>query len=104
MGERHKVKPKNKMTKIILKKVERYKHAQKEHNNVWRMSSFFGLIGFSVVLPLAGLILLGDYLDEAYPANFSWTFSGILAGLAVGLYNAWHWIKKEEDEIEEEKK
>lgn len=99
---RHKVKPKNKLTKIIAKKVQRKLEAKKEHSNIWRMSSFFGLIGFSVIIPLALLIWLGTYLDAAYPTGFSWTMTGIIVGLIVGGLNAWRWIKKEDAEIEKD--
>ncbi|MHA1550048.1 MAG: AtpZ/AtpI family protein [Alphaproteobacteria bacterium] len=97
---RNKVKPKNKLTKIIEKKVSRRVRAKKEHNNNWRMTSFFGLIGFSIVIPLAGLIWLGTYLDKTYPnAPVSWTMIGIFVGLIVGGYNAWRWIKAEQTQI-----
>ena len=100
---RHKVKPKNKLTKIIEKKVQRKLKAKKEHSNIWRMSGFFGLIGFSVIIPLALLIWLGTYLDKAFPTEFSWTMAGILLGLIVGGWNAWKWVKKEDSEIEKDK-
>lgn len=100
---RHKVEPKNKLTKIIAKKVQRKLNAKKEHNNIWRMSGFFGLIGFSVVVPLAFFIWLGTYLDKTHPVAFSWTMAGILLGLITGGFNAWKWVKKEDDQIEKDK-
>ncbi|MBN2675972.1 MAG: AtpZ/AtpI family protein [Alphaproteobacteria bacterium] len=101
---RNKVQPKNKMTKIIAKKVSRRVHAQKEHNNNWRMTSFFGLIGFSVIIPLFACILGGVWLDKNYTqTSISWTVLGIFVGLLVGGFNAWRWIQKEEIEIEKDK-
>ena len=102
--KRHKVQPKNKLTKIIERKAKLKLHAKKEHNNIWRMSSFFGLVGFSIVLPLAALIWLGTYLDKSFPVGFSWTMMGIILGLVLGGINAWRWIQKEEDVIEKDSK
>ena len=102
MVGRHKVKPRNKLTKIIEKKVERKLHAKKNHNNIWRMSGFFGLVGFSIIIPLAILIWLGTYLDRIFPVAFSWTMTGIIVGLIVGGFNAWRWIQKEEKIIEKD--
>jgi len=55
----------------------------------------FGLVGFTIAIPSVAGALIGKYLDENYPGKASWSLTFLLAGLAVGCYNAWRYIKKE---------
>jgi len=70
--------------------------------DVWFGLRAMGLIGWSVVVPTLLGAALGLWLDEHHPAGHSWTLALLVAGLALGCANAWHWIAKEEKAIREE--
>ena len=39
------------------------------------------------------------WLDSRYPGARSWTLALLVAGLALGFLNAWHWVAREGREI-----
>ncbi|QDU98931.1 AtpZ/AtpI family protein [Lignipirellula cremea] len=69
---------------------------------VWSGFGMMGLIGWSVVIPTLLGAALGVWLDKQYPGQHSWTLTLLVAGLAVGCFNAWQWVAKEEKAIREE--
>ncbi len=73
---------------------------------VWFGLGMMGLIGWSVAIPTLIGALLGLWLDQRYPGGRSWTLALLVAGLAIGCLNAWHWVTREDkamrDEEEEE--
>ena len=42
------------------------------------------------------------WLDQRYPGGRSWTLALLVAGLAVGCFNAWHWVAKEDKAMRDE--
>jgi ATP synthase protein I len=62
---------------------------------VWFGLGMMGLIGWSVTVPTLLGAALGVWLDRHHPAGHSWTLSLLLAGLALGSWNAWHWVVRE---------
>ncbi|OGV81110.1 MAG: F0F1 ATP synthase subunit [Lentisphaerae bacterium RIFOXYA12_64_32] len=69
---------------------------------VWFGLGMMGLIGWSVVVPTLLGAALGLWLDERYPGGRSWTLALLVAGLAIGCLNAWHWVDKEDRAMREE--
>lgn len=63
---------------------------------VWFGLGMMGLIGWSVVVPTLLGAGLGMWLDQRYPGGRSWTLALLMAGLALGCINAWHWVDKED--------
>ncbi|MBF0563567.1 MAG: AtpZ/AtpI family protein [Alphaproteobacteria bacterium] len=61
-----------------------------------------GLIGWSVVIPTLLGAALGIWLDRHYPGPHTWTLALLMAGLALGCFNAWHWVAKEDKEMHDE--
>jgi hypothetical protein len=45
---------------------------------------------------------LGLWLDKHHAGKHSWTLALLVAGLAIGCFNAWHWVSKEDKEMHEE--
>lgn len=68
---------------------------------IWSGLGMMGLIGWSVAVPTLLGIVLGLWMDKHYPGNHSWTLMLLAMGLALGCFNAWHWIAKENREIRE---
>ena len=76
--------------------------ARNSKQGVWFGLGMMGLIGWSVVIPTLLGAALGIWLDERYPGKHAWTLALLVAGLAIGCLNAWHWVAKEEKEMREE--
>jgi ATP synthase protein I len=69
---------------------------------VWLGLGMMGLIGWSVVIPTLLGAGLGIWLDKHHPGEHSWTLALLVAGLAIGCFNAWHWVAKEDKEMGED--
>jgi ATP synthase protein I len=63
---------------------------------VWIGLGMMGLIGWSVTIPTLLGAALGIWLDGHYPGRHPWTLALLMAGLAIGCFNAWHWVAKED--------
>lgn len=76
--------------------VARKLHAQRWRSGVvWSGLGMMGLIGWSVTVPTLLGAALGIWLDRHHPGAYSWTLTLLVAGLALGCWNAWHWISRE---------
>lgn len=64
----------------------------------------FGIVGWSVAVPALLGILLGLWLDRHHPGRRSWTLTCFVAGLLLGCWNAWYWVRKESKKIDNENK
>jgi ATP synthase protein I len=70
--------------------------------DVWFGLGMMGLVGWSVVVPTLLGAALGLWLDKHHPGTHGWTLALLVAGLALGCLNAWHWVAKEEQAMREE--
>lgn len=75
---------------------------ERKPRSVWTGFAFFGLIGWSVVVPTLLGAALGLWLDHHHPGGRSWTLALLVAGLVLGCFNAWRWVEKEQSEIKRE--
>ena len=78
------------------------KAQRKVTQGIWFGLGMMGLIGWSVAVPTLLGAALGLWLDKRYPGGHSWTLALLVAGLAIGCVNAWHWVAKEDKEMREE--
>lgn len=69
---------------------------------IWFGLGMMGLIGWSVAIPTLLGAALGLWLDQRYPGGRSWTLALLVAGLAIGCFNAWRWIAREDQAMREE--
>lgn len=53
----------------------------------------FNLTGWSVVIPTLAGLAIGNWIDNRYPAGFSWALALMAIGLFLGCLNAWYWIR-----------
>ena len=83
-------------------KATRKLKARKSTQGVWFGLGMMGLIGWSVVVPTLLGAALGIWLDKHHPGKHPWTLVLLVAGLAIGCLNAWHWVSKEDKAIREE--
>jgi ATP synthase protein I len=77
-------------------KAARKLKARKSTQGIWFGLGMIGLIGWSVVVPTLLGTALGIWLDKHHTGKHSWTLALLVAGLAIGCLNAWHWITKED--------
>jgi ATP synthase protein I len=70
--------------------------ARRSPTTVWFGLGMMGLIGWSVAIPTVLGAALGLWLDKRHPGAHSWTLALLVAGLAIGCLNAWHWVAGEE--------
>jgi ATP synthase protein I len=68
---------------------------------VWSGLGMMGLIGWSVTVPMLLGAALGIWLDRRHPGAHSWTMALLVAGLALGCWNAWYWISRESTDIQQ---
>ncbi|AEP31459.1 AtpZ/AtpI family protein [Brumicola nitratireducens] len=103
MTEEKQQEPKNTprtMTTEVGVKAARKLHARRQpEQKVWLGLGMMGLIGWSVAVPTLLGAGLGIYIDTYHPSERSWTLALLVAGLAMGCFNAWHWVSKEERAI-----
>ena len=69
---------------------------------VWFGLGMMGLVGWSVAVPTVLGAAIGIWLDKRHPGSHSWTLALLVAGLAIGCFNAWIWIAKEDKAMREE--
>ena len=69
---------------------------------VWFGLGMMGLIGWSVTVPTLLGAALGLWLDAHYGGTRSWTLALLVAGLAIGCFNAWRWVAQEEQTMRDE--
>ena len=69
---------------------------------VWFGLGMMGLVGWSVAVPTLLGAALGIWLDKQHSGEHSWTLALLVAGLAIGCFNAWIWIAKEDKAMREE--
>jgi ATP synthase protein I len=69
---------------------------------IWFGLGMMGLIGWSVVVPTLLGAALGLWLDKHHPGQHAWTLALLVAGLAAGCFNAWHWVAQEDKAGREE--
>jgi ATP synthase protein I len=87
---------------VGLKATRRLRAQRQKPRSVWSGFAFFGLIGWSVVVPTLLGAALGMWLDRHHPGGRSWTLALLVAGLVLGCINAWRWVEKEHREIRRE--
>jgi ATP synthase protein I len=83
-------------------KAARKLNARKSTQGVWFGLGMMGLVGWSVAVPTLLGAALGIWLDKHHPGKHPWTLALLVAGLALGCLNAWHWVAKEDKAMREE--
>ena len=68
--------------------------AQEEGPEIMFGLGLFGIVGWSIAVPTVLGIFLGVFLDKKFTQSFSWTLTLLFAGVVLGSFNAWHWIKE----------
>ena len=89
-------------SRAVAAKVARKLRARNSTQGVWFGLGMMGLVGWSVAIPALAGTAFGIWLDSHHPGNHSWTLTLLIVGLAIGCFNAWHWVDKENKEMRED--
>ena len=87
---------------VAAKAARKLKARRNPTQGVWFGLGMMGLVGWSVVVPTLLGAALGIWLDKHHPGKHAWTLALLVAGLAIGCLNAWHWVAKEEEAMRED--
>ena len=83
-------------TDTIARKARQMEEARKRHReSAWYGLGMFGLVGWSVAVPIVAGVALGAWVDRRWPGEVSWTLTLLLAGAFLGAFNAWYWVQRE---------
>ena len=80
---------------IRQKSIRKQQAREAPEKGVWFWMGTFGLVGWSVSIPTLAGIALGIWIDRRWPSPYSWTLMLLFAGLGIGCWNAWFWIRQE---------
>ncbi len=84
------------MARAVARQGERRARSRREgRHGIGYGLGMFGLIGWSVVIPTLLGIALGVWIDRTSGSPYSWTLMLMIAGLGLGCFNAWYWLRKE---------
>jgi ATP synthase protein I len=84
------------LTDKIGDKAERkLKAAENEKHSIWFGLGMFGMVGWSVAVPVIAGVAIGLWLDSRFPSHISWCLTFLFLGVAIGAMIAWNWVKKE---------
>lgn len=74
----------------------RIKKADEERPSLLAQTSYLGVLGVLLVLPIVGGAYLGQWLDEQQSIEYSmsWTISFILLGVFIGALNVFLYVRK----------
>jgi len=86
----------------VGRKAARKLKARNSTQGVWFGLGMMGLIGWSVAVPTLLGAALGLWLDKHHAGKHSWTLALLVGGLALGCFNAWHWVAKEEQAMRDD--
>ncbi|MFW6181099.1 MAG: AtpZ/AtpI family protein [Spirochaetota bacterium] len=75
---------------------------EQEGGGIWFGLGMFGIIGWSVAVPTLIGLAAGIWMDHRWPGEFSWTLTLMSAGLLVGGFIAYTWVKGEQQRIQRE--
>ena len=69
--------------------------------SAWSGFGMFGLIGWSVAVPTLAGAFIGQELDKRYAGAHSWTLTLLIVGMAMGAFNAWAWLRRQEAKLDD---
>jgi len=81
---------------VAEKETRKLKSQQEKKESALMGFGMFGMIGWSVAVPVLLGTALGIWLDKRYPQSFSWTLTCLISGLIMGCVIAWNWINTDE--------
>ena len=73
--------------------------SRRGRDSVWFGLGTFGLVGWSVALPMLLGVAAGLAIDTRHPGGRPWTLGLLVLGLSLGCLNAWYLVSRQQREI-----
>jgi ATP synthase protein I len=87
---------------VGAKAARKIKARRNSKQGIWFGLGMMGLIGWSVVIPTLLGAALGVWLDKHHPGKHAWTLALLVAGMALGCFNAWRWVAQQDQAVRDE--
>ena len=87
---------------VGAKALRKQRSRRRGPTGVWFGLGMMGIVGWSVVVPTLAGAALGRWIDSVFPGPRSWTLALLMAGLVLGCFNAWYWVRKEDQAMAQE--
>nr|WP_320015618.1 AtpZ/AtpI family protein [uncultured Desulfobacter sp.] len=88
---------------VDVREIRKLRARKKKGHFLWFGLGTFGIVGWSVAIPMVVCIFIGIWLDSRYPGQYAWTLMLLAIGLILGCLNAWTWISRERKNIKKER-
>jgi ATP synthase protein I len=79
---------------VRLRRERRRRRAREGEASAARYLGQIGLLGWTIVLPALIGLFFGRWLDRRFATGIFWTAPLMLAGLALGCWSAWKWMRR----------
>jgi len=83
------------VSKVGEKEARRLKARSERNRSLWFGLGMFGVVGWSVAVPVLIGIAVGCWLDSIFHSQISWCLTFLFVGIVSGMLIAWNWIKRE---------
>jgi len=77
------------------KATRRAKARRSRDRSIWFGVGMFGVVGWTVAMTTIIGVVIGIWIDRAWPGPYSWTLTFLFIGLIIGCMNAWYWVNRE---------
>lgn len=79
----------------VAEKEERKLRARGKRQTLLFGMGMFGLVGWSLAVPVVVCLWVGIELDRRTQSGISWTVTLLFSGVVIGAINAWYWVERE---------
>lgn len=83
------------LSRIRQTLARRRRHEAETTPTIGRFIGQIGVLGWLVVLPVLGGIVLGRWLDQRFGTGIFWTAPLLLVGAVLGMRAAWIWMHRQ---------
>ncbi|MGA7953842.1 MAG: AtpZ/AtpI family protein [Gloeobacterales cyanobacterium] len=89
------------MQRITNREQSKLRARRQKDQTLWFGLGLLGLVGWSIVVPTLLGLAIGVWIDGQFPSHLSWTLMLMVAGLMLGCLNAWNWVAREQQAMEQ---
>lgn len=83
----------------LARKNERLRRFRTEGDRgIWFGLGMFGLVGWSIAVPVLLGTAIGVWLDGRFGGGIRWTLSLMVGGLVFGGMNVWNWLERQRED------
>ena len=84
------------LKEVDLREKRKLRTRRKKTGDAWFGLGMFGVVGWSVAVPMVLGMFAGVWIDLKWPGPPSWTLMLMLIGIIIGCVNAWFWVSRQQ--------